>query len=140
MLSTRTRFGFNGDIEALIRISVPLMALSTLLLQPSELRPSVILLDEPELGLHPYAITILSSVIKSVSVDTQVLLATQSSMLLDQFEPEDILVADRVNGGTRLRRVDSQRLQSWLGRYSLGQLWEKNEFGGRPIPEGQDAL
>ena len=127
------------DASTLSDGTLRFMALSTLLLQPAELRPSVILLDEPELGLHPYAITILSSVIKSVSVDTQVLLATQSSMLLDQFEPEDVLVADRVGGGTRLRRVELERLESWLGRYSLGQLWEKNEFGGRPAPERHDA-
>ena len=127
------------DASSLSDGTLRFMALATLLLQPSELRPSVVLLDEPELGLHPYAITILSSIIKSVSVDTQVLLATQSSMLLDQFEPEDVLVADRVGGGTRLERVDAERLQSWLGRYSLGQLWEKNEIGGRPTPEGQNG-
>lgn len=115
------------------------MALTTLLLQPRELRPSVILLDEPELGLHPFAITILSSIIKSVSVETQILLATQSSTLLDHFEPDDVLVADRVGGGTRLTRVDPKRLESWLQRYSLGQLWEKNELGGRPTPERRDA-
>ena len=126
------------DASALSDGTLRFMALSTLLLQPSELRPSVILLDEPELGLHPYAITVLSSVIKSVAVDTQVLLATQSSLLLDQFEPDDVLVADRVAGGTRLRRLDAEPLETWLGRYSLGQLWEKNELGGRPTPEGED--
>ena len=127
------------DASSLSDGTLRFIALSTLLLQPSELLPSVVLLDEPELGLHPYAIAILSSVIKSVAAETQVLLATQSSLLLDQFEPEDVLVADRIAGGTRLRRVDAGRLRSWLGRYSLGQLWEKNEIGGRPVPERQAA-
>jgi hypothetical protein len=55
--------------------------------------------------------------------------------LLDYFEPEDVLVADRVDGATQIRRLDSAPLKVWLEDYSLGQLWEKNELGGRPIPE-----
>lgn len=125
------------DAAALSDGTLRFMALSTLLLQPDELRPSVILLDEPELGLHPYAIAVLASMIKSVSVESQVVLATQSPTLLDQFEPDDVLVADRADGATRFRRLDAERLQSWLDRYSLGQLWEKNELGGRPVPERQ---
>ena len=127
------------DASALSDGTLRFIALSTLLLQPGKLRPSVILLDEPELGLHPYAIAILSSIIKSVSVETQVLLATQSSILLDHFEPKDIIVAERVDGSTRFRRLDAQRLESWLCHYSLGQLWEKNELGGRPTSEQRKA-
>ena len=56
-------------------------------------------------------------------------------MLLDHFDPEDVLVADRVEGATALTRLDSESLKDWLGEYSLGQLWEKSEFGGRPTPE-----
>lgn len=123
------------DAAALSDGTLRFMALSALLLQPGELRPSVILLDEPEIGLHPYAIAVLASVIKSVSVETQLVLATQSSALLDQFNPEDVLVADRADGSTRLERLDAERLQSWLEHYSLGQLWEKNEIGGRPGTE-----
>ena len=108
------------------------IALTTLLFQPERLRPSVILLDEPELGLHPYAITRLASLIKSASVKTQIILATQSPILLDHFEPNDVLVADRVNDATELSRLDADRLEKWLERYSLGELWEKNEIGGRP--------
>jgi predicted ATPase len=108
------------------------IALATLFLQPEEFRPSVILVDEPELGLHPFAITLLASLIKMASEKTQVIVSTQSPLLLDHFQPEDVLVADRVDGRTQFTRLDTQRLSSWLEDYSLGQLWEKNEFGGRP--------
>lgn len=111
------------------------IALATLLLQPESLRPSVILMDEPEIGLHPYAITILASLIKQASIETQILVATQSSLFLDHFQPEDILVANRIEGGTELIRLEEEVLKDWLEDYSLGQLWEKNEFGGRPTPE-----
>ena len=108
------------------------MALATLLLQPREQRPSLILVDEPELGLHPYAIGLLASMIQQAAKDTQVIVSTQSPLLLDYFEPEDVLVADCINGATQLTRLDSVRLAKWLDDYSLGQLWEKNEIGGRP--------
>lgn len=108
------------------------IVLATLFLQPSEYRPSVILVDEPELGLHPFAVTLLASLVKQASIQTQVIVSTQSSLLLDHFEPEDVLVADRIEEGTVLRRLDRSCLESWLEEYSLGQLWEKNELGGRP--------
>jgi predicted ATPase len=111
------------------------IALATLFLQPVEYRPSVILVDEPELGLHPYAITLLASLVKQASVHTQVVLSTQAPQLLDHFEPQDVLVADRVDGGTQLRRLEAEPLAAWLEEYSLGQLWEKNELGGRPSAE-----
>ena len=111
------------------------IALATLLQQPKELRPSVILLDEPELGLHPYAITMLASMVKTASVETQIILATQSPILLDYFEPEDVLVANRVDGSTQFTRLSASELEVWLKDYSLGELWEKNEIGGRPAPE-----
>ena len=115
--------------------SLRFIALATLFLQPEALRPSVILVDEPELGLHPYAITLLASLVKQASVKTQVILSTQSSLLLDHFQPEDVLVADRVQNATQLTRLDPAQLAGWLEDYSLGQLWEKNEFGGRPGSE-----
>jgi len=110
------------------------IALATLFLQPEQYRPSLILVDEPELGLHPYALEVLASLIRQASVTTQVIVSTQSSLLLDHFDPEDILVADRVDGGTKLNRLESDRLKKWLEDYSLGQLWEKNELGGNPTP------
>ena len=123
------------DASALSDGTLRFIGLATLFLQPQIHRPSVILVDEPELGLHPYAITLLGSLVKHVAGETQVIVSTQSPLLLDQFEPEDVLVADRVDGATQLSRLDAERLESWLDDYSLGQLWEKNELGGRPRGE-----
>ena len=120
------------DASSLSDGTLRFIALATLLLQPQQYRPSVILVDEPELGLHPMAITILASLVRAASEKTQVILSTQSPLLLDHFEPEDVLVADRVEGSTQLTRLDKAKLGNWLEDYSLGQLWEKNEFGGRP--------
>lgn len=113
--------------------SLRFIALATLFLQPEHFRPSVILVDEPELGLHPYAIAILASLAQQASTKTQVILSTQSALLLDHFRPQDVLVAERVRSGTSFARLDSARLEDWLEDYSLGQLWEKNELGGRPV-------
>jgi predicted ATPase len=112
--------------------SLRFMALATLFLQPAILRPSVILVDEPELGLHPYALTMLASMIRQASTQTQIIVSTQSALLLDHFNPEEVLVADRVENGTELRRLVEGELDEWLDEYGLGQLWEKAEFGGRP--------
>lgn len=120
------------DASSLSDGSLRFIALTTLLLQPEDYRPSVILIDEPELGLHPYAITMLASLVKQASLETQVIVSTQSPLLLDHFEPEDVLVADRVQGATKFTRLQSDQLEEWLEEYSLGQLWEKNEIGGRP--------
>ena len=112
--------------------TIRFIALATLFFMPSKYKPAVIVVDEPELGLHPLAITMLASLVKQASVETQVILSTQSPLLLDHFQPEDVLVAERVDNRTQLARVDSSQLAEWLDDYSLGQLWEKNEFGGRP--------
>jgi hypothetical protein len=77
----------------------------------------VIIVDEPELGLHPYAIEMLAALVRQASVATQVILSTQSSLLLDRFKPEDVLVADRVDGGTQLTRLESSKLAKWLEDY-----------------------
>ena len=120
------------DAAALSDGTLRFIALATLLQQPRETRPSVILMDEPELGLHPYAIMMLASLVKKASLETQVVVATQSPLLLDHFEPEDVIVADRLNGEVAFSRLNFERLEVWLEDYSLGQLWEKNEIGGRP--------
>jgi predicted ATPase len=106
------------------------ICLATLLLQPSP--PGLILLDEPELGLHPYAIRILAEMLEAASRRSQVLLATQSVTLLNQFAPADLLVAENEAGATMFKRLDEVALQGWLADFSLGDLWEKNVLGGRP--------
>ncbi len=123
------------DASSLSDGTLRFIALATLFLQPIEFRPSVIVVDEPELGLHPYAITLLASLMKHASTETQVIVSTQSSLLLDHFDPEEVLVADRVGGATQYTQLESSGLESWLEEYSLGQLWEKNFLGGRPAPE-----
>jgi predicted ATPase len=108
------------------------LALITLLLQPIEDVPDVLILDEPELGLHPYAVTVIAGLIKSISLHRQVLLATQSITLLNQFAPEDVIVVNRRGRESEFTRLDPQGLSEWIEEYSLGELWEKNVIGGRP--------
>ena len=108
------------------------MALVTLLLQPTKDLPSVIIIDEPELGLHPYAIATLAGLLRSASEHSQVIVATESATLLDQFEPQDVVVTERCMGETAFNRLDSQKLQEWRQEYCLSELWEKNVIGGRP--------
>ena len=120
------------DASSLSDGTLRFICLCTLFLQPLIYRPSVIIVDEPELGLHPYAITMLANLVRAAATETQVILSTQSALLLDHFQPEDVLVADLEQGATTLKRLQSQDLAVWLEEYSLGQLWEKNQFGGRP--------
>ena len=94
------------DVSSLSDGTLRFIALAALLQQPEELRPSVILLDEPELGLHPLAITMLASMIKTASVDTQVILATQSPILLDYFRAGG---CPRGRQGGRRHRVHTPR-------------------------------
>jgi len=106
------------------------ICLATLLLQPN--LPSTILIDEPELGLHPYAITVLASLLKSASQDVQVIVSTQSVPLVNQFNPEDIIVVDRKDAQSTFSRLGEKDLEGWLDDYGMGDLWEKNLLGGRP--------
>jgi predicted ATPase len=108
------------------------MALATLLLQPEERLPELILIDEPELGLHPSAMELLGGMLRSAAALTQVIVATQSVRLVDEFDPEDIVVTERWEGATAFRRLDPGPLAGWLEDYSIGELWEKNVVGGRP--------
>ncbi len=109
------------------------IALVTLLMQPPENLPTLVVVDEPELGLHPAAKTIVAGLFKKVSHHCQVLVATQSAALLDAFEPEDIVVVERDERESTFRRLDSAALAEWLEDYSVGQLWEKNVLGGGPF-------
>lgn len=106
------------------------IALTTLLLQPEA--PQVIIIDEPELGLHPFAINKLAGLIKKASANTQIIISTQSVNLVDNFEPEDIIAVDRENDQSVFKRQNSEELKDWLETYSMSDLWNKNVIGGRP--------
>ncbi len=118
------------DASALSDGTLRFICLATLLLQPK--LPSTILIDEPELGLHPYAINLLASLLRAAAVRTQVVVSTQSVTLVNQLNPEDIVVVDRSEGESIFRRLGQETIASWLDDYSLGELWEKNVLGGRP--------
>ncbi len=107
-------------------------ALITLFNMPEELLPPVILLDSPELGLNPVAVTILGSMIQSLSLAKQIIVATQSSLLVDSFSLNEIIVFKLQNGQTRVSQPNVAEIEHWLEEYSTGQLWEKNVLGGRP--------
>jgi predicted ATPase len=98
--------------------SLRFMAMATLLLQPPELLPRVIVLDEPELGLHPAAILELAGMIKRATTHAQVVLATQSTRLVDEFSPDAIIVVERdaQTGASHFRHLESSRLTGWLER------------------------
>lgn len=113
--------------------SLRFFALVTLLNLPPGMLPNVIMLDEPELGLHPAAIALLEGLIKSLSVERQVIVATQSPLLVDSFDLDQIFVLDLEDGRTTCRKLDAEDYQHWLeDGYSAGDLWRKNLFGGRP--------
>lgn len=106
------------------------ICLATLLLQPNP--PALILLDEPELGLHPFAIRLLAEMLEAASKRVQVILATQSVTLLNNFAPKDIIIAENDGLKTTFSRLDEDKLSLWLDDFSIGELWEKNVLGGRP--------
>jgi predicted ATPase len=93
----------------------------------------VILIDEPELGLHPSAICTIASLIHDASYNAQVIIATQSPTLLDYFEPENVIVVDWEKDGSHFTRQSPASLEDWLKDYSLSELWEKNVIGGGPF-------
>lgn len=107
------------------------ICLVTLLMQPDP--PAIIIIDEPEIGLHPQALNKLASIIKMASLKSQIIISTQSNYLVDNFAPEDILVVNRNNNATEFRRLDTEQLRAWLEEYSLGEIWEMNIIGGQPL-------
>jgi predicted ATPase len=108
------------------------MSLIALLLQPEGELPCVIVVDEPELGLHPYALNVIAALFKKASHHTQVIVSTQSSSFVDSIEPEDVIVVSREGRESKFTRPDPARLDAWLEEYSLGEVWEKNVIGGGP--------
>ena len=114
--------------------SLRFMALAALLLQPPTTLPKVIVLDEPELGLHPFAISVLADMIRATSLQSQIILATQSTRFVDEFEAKDLVIVERdaKTNCSRYRKLDEGKLSAWLNEYSMSELWEKNVLGGRP--------
>ncbi|NOQ31274.1 MAG: AAA family ATPase [Helicobacteraceae bacterium] len=106
------------------------ICLTTLLLQPN--LPKIILLDEPELGLHPFALILLASMFRKVSKKTQIIASTQSVTLADNFDIEDIIIVDRVDNYSKFKRLNKNEYKDWLEEYSLGEIWQKNLIGGVP--------
>jgi len=114
--------------------SLRAMAICTLFLQPEADLPDVIILDEPELGLHPHALEIVAGLIHAASSRTQVIAATQSQSFLNFFDPGEIITVETHDGGSVFRRLDSDELSDWLEDYSIGELWQRNVLGGGPLP------
>jgi predicted ATPase len=120
------------------------ICLATALLQPS--LPPTVLFDEPELGLHPYALTLLANLFQQAAkhygdyVSKQVIVSTQSAPLLNEFAPEDVIVVERVQGQSTFQRLDSGHLSEWLQEYTLRELWQKNVLGGRPKSEDSPGI
>jgi predicted ATPase len=119
--------------------TIRFICMATALLQPSP--PPTMLFDEPELGLHPYALTLLGNLFQQAGGDygpirsRQVIISTQSAQLLNEFQPEDVIVVERTQGESVFRRLDAAQLSGWLEDYTLGELWQKNVLGGRPRNE-----
>lgn len=123
-------FGVNQISDGTLRF----MALATLLLQPPKTMPSLIVIDEPELGLHPKAISLLAGLIKRASENAQIVLATQSPNLLDEFDADKVVVIER-NEQQRtsvFKQLNSEQLKEWVEEYTTSELWDKNVIGGRP--------
>jgi len=108
------------------------ICLATLFLQPVSRRPDTIILDEPELGLHPAALNVLADIIRATAKETQVICSTQSAAFANLFEPEDFIVVDAEDGISNFQRLEREPLEHWLKDYGMGDLWSKNLIGGRP--------
>jgi predicted ATPase len=110
--------------------SIRFICLTVALMQPDP--PSTIIIDEPELGLHPFAIALLGALIRSAAHRMQVIVSTQSAPLVNEFSIDDLIVVERENGETVFKRHSQKDFEGWLEEYSVGELWEKNLLGGRP--------
>ena len=125
---SRKTFGPHLTSDGTLRF----LALVTLLNLPSEVLPNIVLVDEPELGLHASAITLIAEMVKSVALKRQVVVATQSPIFVDFFDPEALVVLDLDGGKTLVRRPAELDLGQWLEEYTTGEIWRKNLIGGRP--------
>lgn len=112
--------------------SLRIIALVTLLLLPPAMIPEMVIIDEPELGLHPAAEQVIAGLIKYAAKQRQVIVSTQSSTFIDHFSADDIIVVENEDGGSTFTRQSAESLAKWLERYTLSQIWSKNIIGGRP--------
>jgi len=124
MLCLMLRKGSDGMLR--------LFALVALLRQPSGDLPKLLILDEPELGLHPAAIHVLADLLDATATHVQVMVATQSALLVDYVPPESVVVVNRENRSSTFRRLEPEKLADWLEEYTLSEPWQKNIIGGRP--------
>lgn len=108
------------------------ICMATLFMQPPALRPSTIIIDEPELGLHPAALEVLSDIVKSAAKTSQIICSTQSVTFANQFAPEDFIVVEQQKGASIFKHLDPAALEHWLEDYQMGDLWNMNVVGGRP--------
>ena len=112
--------------------TIRLTCLATLLLQPTQMQPPTILIDEPELGLHPFALTLLAELLVAASASRQIVVSTQSADLVSEFDAKHVITVDRRNGQSEFGRLDELQLREWLDEYALGDLWRMNVVGGSP--------
>lgn len=123
---------YRFDVSELSDGTLRAIALFAALTQPPRNRPTFIIIDEPELGLHPAALSIFSGLVRTASAHSQILVATQSPALLDEFAPDEIIVAERHAGASTFKRLSPKELEGWLEDYKLSELYDKNVLGGRP--------
>ncbi len=113
--------------------TIRFICLATALLQPHP--PSTVVIDEPELGLHPFALEVLAGLFHNAADKTQLIVSTQSAALLNHFQASEVIVVDRKHGASRFRRLDENLLVEWSKDFALGELWQKNVFDGGPARE-----
>ena len=130
----RISSGSNRNVQRITGSFLRFMALASLLLQHPTVLPETIVLDEPELGLHPAAIAELAGMIRTASKNARIVIATQSTRLVDEFNADEIVVVERdeISNCSVFKRLNETELGDWLSRYSLSELWEKNVLGGLP--------
>ncbi|MBN1815560.1 MAG: AAA family ATPase, partial [Anaerolineae bacterium] len=94
--------------------------------------PPVLLIDEPEVSLHPELLKLLAALLQDASASSRIVVATHSPDLIRWLEPSEVLVADKEEGVTRFTRADELNLDEWLAEYTLRDLWLMGNLGGRP--------
>jgi predicted ATPase len=125
-------FDRHGGISANFLSDGTLKLLCLLAILKSPDPPPLICIDEPELGLHPDWIKLVAELLQVAAMRTQVIVATHSPHIVAKLEPEQVIVAEKVDGETRLERQDRQDLEKWLKDFNLSELWLAGQLGGRP--------